>query len=87
MSRNALALQTTFAEPEVVTTVTDDHDAFDGDDCLVYADDEKRVIDMIEEEQCTASPDGTHGYMKFQSHCHYCRAPAPWLCRDMCRQM
>lgn len=84
--RNALALQTTFAEPETVNTVTDP-DAFDSDDCLVYADDEKRVIDMIAEEACALSPDGTHSYIRKQSDCCFCGMAGPWKRRDMCRQM
>jgi hypothetical protein len=84
--RNALALQTTFAEPENVTTVTD-HDAFDDPNCLVYADHSRRIIDMIEEELCALSPDGTHSYIRKQSDCCYCGMAGPWKRRDMCRQM
>lgn len=64
MPRNALALQITFDDPGKVEPVGDDIDGCD----LVYAD----PIDMIEQEFCHHSPDGTHTYRLRGTRCVHC---------------
>ncbi len=72
-------LTTPFSQPEIVEPLRDDSE---GNDSVVYAD----IVDLIEEERCERSPDGTHTYIG-RSHCNYCNTPAPWLRRDQCRQL
>ena len=77
--RDTLALQTTFEDPGKVEPVGDDIDACG----LVYAD--PPTVEMIEEELCFVSPDGTHTYKKTQNYCMHCGMAAPWVRRDACR--
>lgn len=65
-------------EPEVAI-VTDDIDAC----TLVYSD--PPVIEMIAEEFCFNSPDGTHTYRNSDNYCSCCGMAAPWVRRDACR--
>lgn len=63
MPRNAVALRIPLND-EPIVEVIDDIDACD----LVYAD----PIDMIEEEFCHHSPDGTHTYRLRGTRCVHC---------------
>ncbi len=83
MPPDALAYRIPLAagEEPAVEPVADDIDSCD----LVYAHSEKRVIDMIEEERCFISPDGTHTYRNLDNFCCHCGMAAPWVRRDACR--
>lgn len=80
----AVALVTDFDAPEIVSEVYAPPLPTDGD--CEFAD-HPSIIDMIEEERCHRSPDGTHTYMHKGNHCVYCGMQAPWVRRDMCRQL
>lgn len=61
-----------------------DPDAFDAAGCSIYSDPPESIVDMIEEERCLHSPDGTHVYINGNG-CNYCGTAAPWIRRDQCR--
>lgn len=66
-------------EESAVEIVNDDIDAC----TLIYSD--PPTVEMIEEELCFVSPDGTHTYIKAQNYCMHCGMAAPWVRRDACR--
>lgn len=81
MPPDALAYRIPLAAGEEphVEVIGDDIDA-----CTeVYSD--PPVIEMIAEEFCFISPDGTHTYLKFRNYCAHCGMAAPWVRRDGCR--
>jgi hypothetical protein len=79
MRSNALALRIPLNDEPVVEPVIDDIDSCD----QVYSD--PPVIEMIAEEFCFNSPDGTHTYIQGHNYCCHCSMAAPWVRRDACR--
>ena len=83
-----IALQVPLNDAPVVAPVIDeDPDAFDADDCSIYADPVEQPIDLITQEHCLLSPDGTHSYLRRDPRCCYCGTPHPSIRANACGQL
>lgn len=79
--RNALALQTDFDSPEIVSEVYADPPSVDGDGEF----EEQDVVYMIDQEYCFIGPVHTHTYLNSDVHCCKCGAAHPSI-RNSCGQ-
>jgi hypothetical protein len=87
MPRNALAFQIPLNDEPEITIIPDDPDAFDLDDCSIYAEREDDITDLIEEEFCFVGPIHAHAYLNGASYCHKCGAAHPSIRRNGCGQI
>jgi hypothetical protein len=67
--------------------VVEDADAFDGEDCSIYAEPPRDVGDLIEEELCFVHPSGTHTYFRDRKRCDGCGAAHPSIRANACGQL
>ena len=86
MPRNALALRIPLKDDPVIETVGDP-DAFDDQDCSIYAvdPDDDDTLYVIDQEYCFFSTTSEHKYPPGQLHCCACGMAHPSI-RNACGQ-